>query len=174
MDQELRTRAVIRVRGGAIDVEDLELYRDIFYLPKNSNDAVREADYVIPDGHFFALGDNTQSSSDCRQWEMATYRWRDGDQIREQSGNLFLEFYTAEMNPDANPRWGPDQDSVLFRNIYGELYDIPVDAIQDRSPTDPEIAAYRSVPRELLLGKALAVFWPIPPMSPTWRLKWVR
>jgi hypothetical protein len=30
------------------------------------------------------------------------------------------------------------------------------------------------VPERMLLGKALAVFWPLPPFSPTWRLKWVR
>jgi len=35
-------------------------------------------------------------------------------------------------------------------------------------------AAQGLVPRELVVGRALAVFWPIRPFDGIWRLAWVR
>jgi hypothetical protein len=37
----------------------------------------------------------------------------------------------------------------------------------------PELVAAHTVPRRYIQGKALAVFLPIPPFSPVWRIGWV-
>ena len=84
---------------------------------------------------------------------------------RKITGNYFSAFgNSADSNPD---HAGPD---VHFRNVFGQDYVYPRSAERgDYVTTD-----VHSVPERMLLGKALAVFWPLPPFSPTWRLKWVR
>ena len=43
-----------------------------------------DEDYVwkIPDGKYFMLGDNTQSSKDSRMWKIAEAHHHNGDVIR--------------------------------------------------------------------------------------------
>ena len=59
--------------------------------------------------------------------------------------------------------------TVVFENVYGEPFRL------DRADIVSETKVpYRQIPAEFLLGRAMAIFWPLPPFSPTWRLKWVR
>jgi signal peptidase I len=157
------TRVVAGASGGTVELSDVGLWRDIHYLSDgNFNRAARSATYTVPDDEFMVLGDNTQNSWDCRQWVAATLELAGGRKI---TGNYFSAFgNTADSNPD---HAGPD---VHFRNVYGQDYVYPRSAERgDYVQTD-----VHSVPERMLLGKALAVFWPLPPFSPTWRLKWVR
>jgi hypothetical protein len=108
------------------------------------------------------LGDNTQNSWDCRQWEEGTVQLNDGRTI---TGNYFSPFqHSSDSNPDSVG------GTVHFRNVYGQEYLFPRASIKG----DFETTSIHSFPERMLLGKALAVFWPLPPFAPTWRLKWVR
>jgi lipopolysaccharide export system ATP-binding protein len=148
------TRVVAGASGGAVELEDVGLWRDIHYLSDgNMSHSARSASYTVPDGEFMVLGDNTQNSWDCRQWVSATMALTDGRTI---TGNYFSAFgNSADSNPD---HFGPD---VHFRNIYGQDYVYPRSAERGEYVTND----VHSVPERMLLGKALAVFWPLPPFE---------
>jgi signal peptidase I len=57
--------ASIGVRGGAVNVSDLTLWRDTYYT--NSEGAGTFTLYVQP-GHYLCMGDNSPASSDSRSW----------------------------------------------------------------------------------------------------------
>jgi signal peptidase I len=86
--------ASIGALGGAVQVHHLKLWRDTYYSlspgrsdvnllpngmsdPEQWNDAYRKMDfktlYVQP-GHFLCLGDNSQASSDSREWGLVPER----------------------------------------------------------------------------------------------------
>lgn len=167
-EQAPRTRAplpthVVIEAQGAFALTDVDLWRDIHYLADSQRGGSRVAVFTIPEDEFFVLGDNTQNSWDCRQWEAGSYVLPDGRTIE---GNWFVPGNKGE-NPESNPVF--DGAWIEFRNRYGQLYRFAGNAAQElpRSPV-------HSVPRRFLLGKALAVFWPLPPFSPSWRIQWVR
>jgi len=164
----LESRAAIEARG-AFTLTEVGLWRDIHYLADGRTPGgAASAVYTVPDGAYMVLGDNTQNSWDCRQWEKATYVLDDGTRI---TGNYFSPKHHPSVNPDSNP--AVEGSNIHFRNVYGQKYVFPRTRLRDEID-DPEIEAVHSFPKEFLLGKALAVFWPLPPLSPTWRLKWVR
>jgi len=157
-------RVVAGASGGTVELADVGLWRDIHYLPDgNVPISARSSTYTVPDGEFMVLGDNTQNSWDCRQWVAATVKLSDGRSI---TGNYFNKFGNT---PDSNPDYaGPGANH--FRNVFGQDFVFP----RDDERGDYVRTDVHSVPERMLLGKALAVFWPLPPFSPTWRLKWVR
>ena len=63
----------IEVRGEGARFDDLMVYRDIYYLSEG------RWDVSIPEGHYYMLGDNTQDSSDSREWRLERYRVPDLD-----------------------------------------------------------------------------------------------
>ncbi len=56
--------ASIGVRGGAVNVEDLTLWRDTYYTNSSNTFTL----YVQP-GHYLCMGDNSPQSSDSRSWD---------------------------------------------------------------------------------------------------------
>ena len=169
---QLLTHVAIRT-SGSFALDDLGLWRDIHYLPDGDpNGGSPSENYTIPDDEFMVLGDNTQNSWDCRQWKRATYTFKDGATI---SGNYFNDSLLSDdsepVNSESNP-WSRGSD-IHFRNDYGQEYVFPRTDLRG-DDVDPEWTNVHSVPKKLLLGKALAVFWPLPPFSSTWRFKWVR
>jgi signal peptidase I len=169
-----RTRAPLASRAtieasGSFTLTDLGLWRDLHYLPDGDWRGGKDsAVYVVPQDEYMVLGDNTQNSWDCRQWRTATYRLKDGRRI---TGNYFSQGQNPVANPDANP--GVEGSNIHFRNVYGQKYVFHRTDLEDDLDA-PEIVDVHSFPAEFLLGKAIAVFWPLPPFSPVWRLKWVR
>jgi signal peptidase I len=149
----------LTIAGEGADLSSLAVWRDVYYLDR-SNEPV-----VIPAGSYFMLGDNTQDSSDSREWSFAVLEvpgeegedralrgnWRDGENPRVVAPGAADGPLTRLVD-----EWG---EVHLFRR--GESRRLP-----------PEYAPF--VPRELIQGRALAVFWPLNPLRELWRLKWVR
>ena len=132
----------LRVEGDGADFSDVELYRDIFYTEDG-----KKSEFEIPAGCYVMLGDNTQDSSDSRFWTFVTYDAGKGRTIR---GNDF-----RPQNPFVVPG-DPQGIRVFLRDEWGDLHNflLPKPAPQ---PTY-ELAPF--VPREMILGRAVAVFWP--------------
>lgn len=137
----------VEMSGGGARIEELRVRRDIHYVTTNGG---ASQSFDVPAGHFFGMGDNTQNSHDGRQWRGMKYRLKDGREIiRDSNQDLRLGVMTS---------------------IYGEPYEVgPFGGGAEYLGDDN--ASFHYIPREFLLGKALAVFWPI---HPTFRWKLIR
>ncbi len=135
------------VVGGGATLEEIEVHRDIHYLVTTNN---RRQYFEVPDDALLALGDNTQNSSDGRMWSAQEATFSDGTKVMRERNDR-----------TNNPR--------EFIDVYGETYRTPVGPAPVIQPLRDE--RFRFVPRELLLGKAIAVFWPI---FPHFRWKLIR
>jgi signal peptidase I len=168
-DARAPTQVFFTSRSGSIELKDVEVYRDIHYLSGAGGRDFSPATFTVAEDHFFALGDNTQNSQDSRQWEMATYHLKDGSTIE---GNWFAA-NSFGAHPDANPKFLRDQQTremtVQFTNIHGETLRFRAQDVLGEVH-GPQRDDRPLIPKEFLLGKALAVFWPLH----RWRLKWVR
>jgi signal peptidase I len=153
--------------GSGADLRDLQVLRDIYYTASRTG----EAEWQIPDGSYFMLGDNTQDSSDSREWTLVDVRWKEGDGGEHSAlGNL-----RPAQAPDANPRTHRSEDGARtwVRDEWGETYTFPAEA-EVTSANGRARAAQPFVQRELITGRAVLVFWPIAPRLGLWRLRWVR
>jgi hypothetical protein len=153
----------VLVEGEGADLTDLELYRDIYYTEDQSPPP---HEWTIPDGHYFMLGDNTQDSSDSRLWLLD--RWRtpvaDGS-----AGDLVRGGYDGNRNPRIVPG-DPERGTLVWmRDEWGELVTFPRTGAER---LERELAPL--VPRHLITGRAVLVFWPHSPSLGVWRLRWVR
>jgi len=156
----------LRTEGEGADFADLELSRDIYYTSGS-----RGREFVVPEGNYLMLGDNTQDSSDSREWAFVNYRWSGepskGAWIR---GNFYPSNIPLASNPLHLPEAGGSR--VYFRDEWGELHDFQ---LEKGSLGPQEEAPY--VPRELIVGRAVLVFWPLGPFAGDWRiwrLQWAR
>lgn len=127
-------------RGGACALEDPVVRRDIHYLAMNGQ---RQQVFEVPDDSLLALGDNTQNSSDGRMWRAQRIVFNDGTETHRERSDVH------------------EQARRDFIDVYGERY-------RTRNGPAPTVFAmdgdaFSFVPRNLLLGKAIAVFWPIYP-----------
>lgn len=150
--------ASISVVGGTAELEDLMVYRDIYYLGQRD----RTWEVSIPEGHYVMLGDNTQDSADSRDWEVVTFGYGEGDTELDVRGNF--------RKGGENPSWGERDGETLtrFRDEWGEFHWFPrAEGRQGFQIPAP------LVPRELIQGRAVAVFWPIKPHKGLIRLAWL-
>jgi len=147
--------ALVASEGEGTDFEDLMVYRDIYYLSEG------RAIYQIPAGHYLMLGDNTQNSSDSRHWRFA--------RLSQDGGATELR---GNYRRDENPRTvGYGEEEGPWRRLvdeFGEVHWLPSLETESLSPLESPF-----VPREMMLGKALAVFWPVNPIKEIYRFKWV-
>lgn len=158
---------VLRVEGEGADFTDVEVWRDIYYT-----NGTKSRDFRIPPGHYVMLGDNTLDSHDSREWTFSHFSWKGpGSEGRDVRGQ-----YYERVNPLRV--MGPGGARVFFRDEWGELHDfLEKDATE--APRSP--AAY--VPRNLITGRAVMVFWPLTWLwPPNWgdpkvpkvtRLRWI-
>lgn len=150
----------VRVAGGEVEFDEVEVYRDIFYL----SDRVKVSRWYVEEDHYVMLGDNTQDSSDSREWTLARYHLPSVDGVVE--GNYRGE----EENPRRVP--GGEQGTMFFfRDEWGTLRSCLDSERRNAVPTNQ---LRSQVPREMITGRALIVFWPLKPSLKLWRLKWIR
>lgn len=152
---------VLRCEGEGADFTDVELFRDIHYLDDN----VRTSEFDIPPGHYVMLGDNTQDSSDSRDWSFVRYRWPgEGSEGAIVRGNL--------RGNNENPTevsGGPEGTRVFLRDEWGELH-----TFSARGASKEQAEPAPLVSRALITGRAVAVFWPFVPSLNVWRVQWIR
>ena len=152
----------IAVAGAGADLEGLRVARDLYYLTPEDRASWT---VKIPPGNYVMLGDNTQDSADGRLWKAKTYSYlrADGTAV-EARGNY------REDNENPTPgRLGDGTPAIRFRDQWGEVHWFSRKAIASESLPGNEPL----VPRELIVGRALAVFWPIWPLDGLWRVGWL-
>jgi len=138
------------VLGAGADFAELRVRRDIHYLTPEGRSSWS---VVIPAGHYVMLGDNTQDSADGRLWKSQTWTWKGEPEVKVR-GNY--------REGGENPTYGVLADGspgIRFRDEWGEMHWFarqggPRESLPGNAPL---------VPRELVLGRAVAVFWPIRP-----------
>ena len=64
---EQQRRWALGMKGGSVRIEDLEMFRDVFYTPGRRRNAV-ESEFTVPSDCYFVQGDNSPVSSDSRNW----------------------------------------------------------------------------------------------------------
>ncbi|MCZ6598819.1 MAG: signal peptidase I [Planctomycetota bacterium] len=160
-----RSIAYVEVEGEGADFDDLMVYRDIYYL------ATKESEYFIPEGMYFMLGDNTQDSSDSREWVFDCYAVSGDDGTSEVvRGSLRKDPDLWQANPAVIDIGNPEGALVRLEDQWGEAH-----WFRRGDPTWSKLKPEESpfVPRSLILGRALAVFWPLNPRQGIYRLKWI-
>ena len=159
----------VQVVGGGVVFDDVEVFRDIYYLSDNAS----ISKWFVHEDHYIMLGDNTQDSSDSREWSLARYEWEVDGETRVFEGN-FRRVSRDAMGPAryaGNPVIDPDGTTFFFRDKWGSRHAIPN---SERSNAQPATTLNPEVPKELVVGRALVVFWPLKPAYKLWRLKWIR
>jgi hypothetical protein len=133
------------------------VWRDIFY-------ETRCGPIEVPAGSYYMLGDNTQDSSDSREWTFVVLETAGGDgPPRRVRGN-----WRDGENPRLVGHGEDDGPLTYLVDEWGEKHWFARGAAERAAP---ELAPF--VPRALIQGKALAVFWPLDPLRGIWRRKWV-
>ena len=143
----------IGITGGG-SVSDVRLRRDIFYTPAAQGDS----EWEITPGHYLALGDNTQGSLDSRGWKQRTYLLRPGS-TQTADGTPVTEWTGFDFDnpraPDANPhRLGNGR--LAFANLHGDVLEV-----READIVSQALAPAPLIDQRYLLGKAVAVFWPV-------------
>lgn len=155
-DQNSSIRLALEGEGAEFD--ELTVFRDVYYTI-DSRDPIE-----IPADCYYMMGDNTQDSSDSREWTFATYSLTGPDGTMEEvRGN-----YREGENPRNFGFGEPGGPTTLLVDEWGEKRRFRRSEAE-RLPPRP--APF--VPRALIQGKALAVFWPLDPVRGIWRWKWV-
>jgi signal peptidase I len=161
--RDQRSELLLEVQGEGADFSDLMVYRDIYYTP-----GIRPI-FRVPAGSYFMLGDNIQDSSDGRLWNLARYRLQEGDRERILRGDR----RATDLNGGGRPnpveiRGHEDGPLSGFRDEWGELHWFRSADADALSPIQSPF-----VPRDMVQGHAIAVFWPLSPLRGIYRLKWV-
>jgi signal peptidase I len=158
---------ILRVEGEGADFEDVEIWRDIYYTT-----GTRGRDFKIPPGNYVMLGDNTVDSHDSREWQFAHYSWPGpGSEGHDVRGQYFGGTNPVRVNEAGGAR-------LFFRDEWGELHDFLEKTATEGKRTDAGF-----VPRNLITGRAVIVFWPLtwiwpgdwtnPRVPKVTRLRWI-
>ena len=84
------------------------------------------------------------------------------------SGEVFRGNYRPNNENPRVVQGLPGGAEQWFRDEYGELHHWKAAQAERLTPE-----AVSLVPRELITGRAVVVFWPIKPSFKLWRLTWV-
>lgn len=154
-----RTSIALRAEGGPVEFRALRVLRDVYY----TNAWAKVAETFVPEGHYFVLGDNSQDSADSRDWMLWRYELADASGAPRE----LRAHYRGAEHPLSIV--GGDEPMVWLRDEWGEPHLFRAADAAVLSPVEIPF-----VPRELVTGRALAVFWPYDPLRGIRRFKWVR
>jgi signal peptidase I len=167
-------RLAIRAAGAATSVLQMRIERDLWYGDMNDLDPEKDG-VQIPDDGYFMLGDNTLSSSDSRAWKKDCLVLKDGTKI----------CWDGSTSPTASrpQTWRSDSDvrrPRAFRDRPGTLRHVTdVEGVErwwfredEDSTQDPPSEPVPFVRRDMIVGRAFLVFWPLLPGFPH-RLKFI-
>jgi hypothetical protein len=146
--------------GGGAEFTDLGVARDIYYTSAGQ----RTTSWEIPADHFVMLGDNTQDSSDARDWNLTRFEVTTEDSQ--------TELVRGNNRGTENPIIVADEQgkaTVFMQDEFGERWVFPRDTARSLGPVGLSL-----VPRSLIRGRAVLVVWPLAPSLDIYRLKWVR
>ncbi|MCK6459076.1 MAG: signal peptidase I [Planctomycetes bacterium] len=146
-------RVLLEAEGLKAAIERIRIERDVQY----GDQYAPEGEWDIPEGHYFMLGDNTNSSKDSRAWKIAVVTLKDGTVIRwEEAKDLQPGDVPGQPNADFRTD-GPDRVIEVKADVDGLLrrfHTGDVDRVERNVP-------YPLVSRDHLVGRAFAIFWPI-------------
>lgn len=140
-------------RGLKAEFEDARVDRDLHYV-RYTGDGTSEK-WEIPEGHYFALGDNTNCSKDSRAWEISQVELQDGTVVEWEPGSRSSPPPNASL--DELNRMGPDERFVVLEDRAGLRREFRAG---DVSTTKSSLAS-PFIPADHLVGRAFGVFWPI-------------
>lgn len=163
------TSVSLEQQGEGINWTDLQVDRDIYY----SEDRARFTTWDIPEDSYLMLGDNTQDSSDGREWQFRVFELTSERLGETVDGQDKIVLRGNHRGNNENPTRVPHgtKSEMWFRDEWGELYHWE-SGTQSEVPTHFESAPL--VPRHLITGRAVLVFWPMKPSLDVYRLKWIR
>ena len=169
----------IEVVGEGADFDELAVWRDVFYLPggpagprtRGGPPPLQSAgvepltEVTLGEDEYFMLGDNTQNSADGRDWRVIEFSWaQEGEGPATMRGNYRM----MGENPSNGAVSVDGVPSNFLRDVWGERRPFPV------AGEVTEFEHVPAVPRELIQGRAVLVFWPLKPIDGIWRTGWVR
>ena len=153
----------LEATGLAGTLVDLSIDRDLHYMiDQGLIPSPPEGYWVIPDGSFFAMGDNTRSSKDSREWTVLEAELKGGEVIRWDPSERSL-YPGSPKNPGSESEMR--RIGVISADVNGLVRRIDksmVVAFRARTIRQPVVS------RSDLIGRAFGVFWPIyiPPAYP--------
>lgn len=153
------SRPASRVRfgmtRGRADLRPVALHRDVYYVAEG------QTRFLIPEGHYVFLGDNTASSADSRSWRRTAIRVRDTGEILH--GDAQGVTATSIMLHEGNP-WAEPDGTWQFADRLGNLH-----TFEDPSEWR-EVGSWPTpyVRREWVLGRGMCILWPLD------RFTWLR
>jgi len=155
-DDGYRTNEIALVANGlGGTLTDLRIDRDEYYDVGGNPLRI----WKIPEDCFLALGDNTISSLDSRRWRVAEAHLKNGEVVRWDANTR-----EGVLNPPARRPPGPgDPEIVVQADVDGRVRRFRRSEVERWVPDAP----YPFVPRDHLVGRAFAIFWPLylPPIN---------
>ncbi|MBC8368585.1 MAG: hypothetical protein H8E25_01160, partial [Planctomycetes bacterium] len=161
-----RNRMAFTVNGSQWILSPVKVSRDIHYLPPRQNAAPV---FEITEGNYFMMGDNTQNSLDSRDWQRETFSYDNGDDTTFKIMGDHLQHGSDPMYN--NPRWNMSHDIMTLRDEFGNIHTLDGDLVKQSADV---LQHAPLVPRNYMLGRALAVFMPLKPLSPINRFNLVQ
>ncbi|MCP5021634.1 MAG: signal peptidase I, partial [bacterium] len=102
----------LRSTGGGAEFRGIQIWRDIYYTSDQKYNQ-----WNIPEGHYVMLGDNTQDSSDGRDWHLTGYEIQGEDGAKMQVHGNPRDNENPQVVPGAIG--GPQ---IFFKDLLGERH----------------------------------------------------
>jgi signal peptidase I len=146
----------IGVEAGEMAFRRIAVYRDLHYQGSGRHDTGGTNTRVdIPENMYYMLGDNSPSSKDSREWRMRTiYPPAYGGRPLRGDTEAVLDPHDLTSRID-NPWWDTVKKRHSFMDEFGNVRDVTSGTGEWSEGPSP------FVDRELIIGRAFAVFMPL-------------